>query len=188
MTVLNAPAAEPQRATPQARTALWASLVGTTIEWYDFFIFGTASALVFGRLFFPTFSELAGMLAAFASFAVGFVARPVGGLVFGHIGDRVGRKTTLVVTLTMMGVATFLMGVMPTYAAIGVWAPSEIAGSAAQLAVNLSGMVLAGMAVLLLQRLLWVRTLRAADRLFARGGRRPVQEPAGPTPGSPGSS
>jgi len=104
------------------RVAL-ASMVGTTIEWYDFFIFGTASALVFGRLFFPTFSELAGMLAAFASFAVGFVARPVGGLVFGHIGDRVGRKTTLIVTLTMMGVATFLMGVMPTYATIGVWAP-----------------------------------------------------------------
>jgi len=104
------------------RVAL-ASMVGTTIEWYDFFIFGTASALLFGRLFFPTFSELAGTLAAFASFAVGFVARPVGGLVFGHIGDRVGRKTTLVVTLTMMGVATFLMGLMPTYAAIGVWAP-----------------------------------------------------------------
>jgi MFS transporter, MHS family, shikimate and dehydroshikimate transport protein len=104
------------------RVAL-ASMVGTTIEWYDFFIFGTASALVSGRLFFPTFSELAGTLAAFASFAVGFVARPVGGLVFGHIGDRVGRKTTLIVTLTMMGVATFLMGVMPTYAAIGVWPP-----------------------------------------------------------------
>jgi MFS family permease len=100
-----------------------ASMIGTSIEWYDFFIFGTASALVFGRLFFPAFSELAGTLAAFASFAVGFVARPVGGLLFGHIGDRIGRKTTLVVTLTMMGVATFLMGLMPTYAVIGVWAP-----------------------------------------------------------------
>ncbi len=96
------------------RVAL-ASMVGTSIEWYDFFIFGTASALVFGRLFFPTFSELAGTLAAFATFAVGFVARPVGGLVFGHFGDRLGRKTTLVVTLTMMGVATFAMGLMPTY-------------------------------------------------------------------------
>ena len=104
------------------RVAL-ASMVGTSIEWYDFFVFGTASALVFGRLFFPTFSELAGTLAAFASFAVGFVARPVGGLVFGHFGDRIGRKTTLVVTLTMMGVATFLMGLMPTYDTIGVWAP-----------------------------------------------------------------
>ena len=104
------------------RVAL-ASMVGTSIEWYNFFIFGTASALVFGRLFFPTFSELAGTLAAFASFAVGFVARPVGGLVFGHIGDRSGRKTTLVLTLTMMGLATFAMGLMPSYAAIGVWAP-----------------------------------------------------------------
>jgi metabolite-proton symporter len=98
-------------------------MVGTSIEWYDFFVFGTASALVFSRLFFPTFSELAGTLAVFATFAVGFVARPVGGLVFGHIGDRIGRKTTLVVTLAMMGIATFLMGLMPTYAAIGVWAP-----------------------------------------------------------------
>jgi MHS family shikimate/dehydroshikimate transporter-like MFS transporter len=104
------------------RVAL-ASMVGTSIEWYDFFVFGTASALVFGRLFFPTFSDLAGTLAAFASFAVGFVARPVGGLVFGHFGDRIGRKTTLILTLTMMGVATFLMGLMPTYATIGVWAP-----------------------------------------------------------------
>jgi MHS family shikimate/dehydroshikimate transporter-like MFS transporter len=104
------------------RVAL-ASMIGTSIEWYDFFIFGTASALVFGQLFFPTFSELAGTLAAFASFAVGFVARPVGGLLFGHIGDRIGRKTTLVVTLTMMGVATFFIGLMPTYAVIGVWAP-----------------------------------------------------------------
>jgi metabolite-proton symporter len=98
-------------------------MVGTSIEWYDFFIFGTASALVFGRLFFPTFSPLAGTLAAFASFAVGFVARPVGGLVFGHFGDRIGRKTTLIVTLTMMGLATFAMGLMPSYATIGVWAP-----------------------------------------------------------------
>src|SRR5690554_2423275 len=105
------------------RVAL-ASVVGTSIEWYDFFIFGTASALVFGRLFFPTFSELAGTLAAFASFAVGSVARPVGGLVFGHIGDRIGRKTTLVLTLTMMGLATFAMGLMPTYETIGVWAPA----------------------------------------------------------------
>ena len=104
------------------RVAL-ASMVGTSIEWYDFFIFGTASALVFGRLFFPTFSELAGTLAAFASFAVGFVARPVGGLLFGHIGDRSGRKTTLVLTLTMMGLATFAMGLMPSYAVIGAWAP-----------------------------------------------------------------
>ena len=115
-----------QRSSPpreSVRRVALASMVGTSIEWYDFFIFGTASALVFGRLFFPTFSELAGTLAAFASFAVGFVARPVGGLVFGHIGDRSGRKTTLVLTLTMMGLATFAMGLMPSYAAIGAWAP-----------------------------------------------------------------
>jgi len=105
------------------RRVAFASMIGTSIEWYDFFIFGTASALVFGRLFFPTFSELAGTLAAFASFAVGFVARPVGGLVFGHFGDRIGRKTTLVITLTMMGLATFAIGLMPTYESIGVWAP-----------------------------------------------------------------
>jgi MFS transporter, MHS family, shikimate and dehydroshikimate transport protein len=112
----------PVRRESVRRVAL-ASMIGTTIEWYDFFIFGTASALVFGPLFFPDFSELAGTLAAFATFAVGFVARPVGGLLFGHIGDRIGRKTTLVVTLTMMGLATFAMGLMPTFAAIGVWAP-----------------------------------------------------------------
>ena len=109
------------------RESVWrvalASMVGTSIEWYDFFIFGAASALVFGRLFFPNVSELAGTLAAFATFAVGFVARPVGGLVFGHFGDRLGRKTMLVVTLTMMGLATFAMGLMPSYATIGVWAP-----------------------------------------------------------------
>ncbi|HEX6999814.1 MAG TPA: MFS transporter [Gammaproteobacteria bacterium] len=104
------------------RVAL-ASMVGTSVEWYDFFIFGTASALVFGRLFFPTFSELAGTLAAFGSFAVGFIARPVGGLVFGHFGDRIGRKTMLVLTLMMMGLATFVMGLLPTYESIGVWAP-----------------------------------------------------------------
>ena len=103
------------------RVAL-ASMIGTSIEWYDFFLFGYAAS-VFSRLFFPTFSEFAGLLAVFATYAIGFVARPVGGLLFGHIGDRIGRKTTLVVTLTMMGVATFLMGLMPTYAVIGVWAP-----------------------------------------------------------------
>ena len=103
------------------RVAL-ASMIGTSIEWYDFFLFGIAAS-VLSRLFFPTFSPLAATLAVFAGYAVGFVARPVGGLVFGHIGDRIGRKATLVVTLTLMGVATFLMGLMPTYATIGVWAP-----------------------------------------------------------------
>jgi MHS family shikimate/dehydroshikimate transporter-like MFS transporter len=100
-----------------------ASLIGTTIEWYDFFIYGTAAALVFPALFFPEFSETAGTLAAFATFGVGFFARPVGGIVFGHFGDRIGRKTMLVLTLTIMGVATTLIGLLPTYEAIGVAAP-----------------------------------------------------------------
>jgi MFS transporter, MHS family, shikimate and dehydroshikimate transport protein len=99
-----------------------ASLIGTTIEWYDFFIYGTAAALVFPSLFFPEFSETAGTLAAFATFGVGFFARPVGGIIFGHFGDRIGRKTMLVLTLTMMGVATFIIGLMPTYEQIGIWA------------------------------------------------------------------
>jgi MFS transporter, MHS family, shikimate and dehydroshikimate transport protein len=104
------------------RVAL-ASLIGTTIEWYDFYLYGTAAALAFNTLFFPTFSSTAGMLAAFATFWVGFGARPIGGMVFGHFGDRIGRKSMLVVTLLLMGVATFLIGVLPTYAVVGVWAP-----------------------------------------------------------------
>jgi MHS family shikimate/dehydroshikimate transporter-like MFS transporter len=100
-----------------------ASLIGTTIEWYDFFIYGTAAALVFPALFFPEFSETAGTLAAFATFGVGFFARPVGGIIFGHFGDRIGRKTMLVITLTMMGIATVIIGLLPGYAAIGVAAP-----------------------------------------------------------------
>ena len=99
-----------------------ASLIGTTIEWYDFFIYGTAAALVFPALFFPEFSETAGTLAAFATFGVGFFARPVGGIIFGHFGDRIGRKTMLVLTLTIMGIATTLIGLMPTYEQIGIWA------------------------------------------------------------------
>ena len=100
-----------------------ASFVGTAVEWYDFFIYGTAAALVFNELFFPTFDPLAGTLAAFATFAFGFFARPVGGILFGHYGDRIGRKAMLVLTLLIMGVATFLIGLLPTYDSIGVWAP-----------------------------------------------------------------
>jgi metabolite-proton symporter len=102
----------------------FASFVGTTIEWYDFFLYGTAASLVFNRLFFPNLDPLAGTLAAFSTYAVGFVFRPVGGLVFGHYGDRIGRKTMLFLTLTIMGVATFLIGLLPTYESIGVWAPA----------------------------------------------------------------
>jgi metabolite-proton symporter len=100
-----------------------ASLVGTSLEWYDFFLYGSAAALVFGKLFFPTFDPLTGTLLAFTTYAVGFVARPLGGIVFGHFGDRAGRKTVLVVTLMLMGVATALIGVLPTYADIGAAAP-----------------------------------------------------------------
>jgi metabolite-proton symporter len=105
------------------RTVILASFIGTTIEWYDFFLYGTAAALVFNRLFFPTLSPLAGTLSAYASFAVGFVARPLGGAIFGHFGDRLGRKTMLVWSLLIMGAATALMGVLPGYDTIGVWAP-----------------------------------------------------------------
>src|ERR1700749_3347574 len=92
-----------------------ASFIGTTIEWYDFFLYGTAAALVFNRLFFPTLDPLFGTMAAFGTYAVGFFARPVGGIVFGHFGDRMGRKSMLVTTLLLMGLATFLMGLLPTY-------------------------------------------------------------------------
>ena len=105
------------------RRVVIASLVGTSLEWYDFFIYGTAAALVFNKLFFPSFEPLVGTLLAFTTYAVGFIARPVGGIVFGHYGDQVGRKKVLVATLILMGVATFAIGLLPTYASIGIWAP-----------------------------------------------------------------
>ncbi len=105
------------------RKVIAASVIGTSLEWYDFFIYGTAAALVFNQLFFPSFEPLVGTLLAFATFAVGFVSRPLGGVLFGHYGDKLGRKNVLVVTLLLMGIATFLIGVLPTHAAIGVWAP-----------------------------------------------------------------
>lgn len=100
-----------------------ASLIGTSIEWYDFFLYGTATALVFNKLFFPTLSPLAGQLAAFATFWVGFGARPIGGIFFGHFGDKIGRKTMLILTLLIMGFGTFLIGCLPTYDSIGIFAP-----------------------------------------------------------------
>jgi metabolite-proton symporter len=108
--------------TNSIRLVAVASFIGTTIEWYDFFLYGTAAALVFNRLFFPTFDPLMGTLAAFGTYAVGFVARPVGGIVIGHYGDKIGRKSMLVLTLVVMGVATFLIGLLPTYEQIGPWA------------------------------------------------------------------
>ncbi|MFD1934399.1 MULTISPECIES: MFS transporter [Nonomuraea] len=107
----------------QTRRVILASLIGTSLEWYDFFLYSTAASLVFGKLFFPTFDPLNATLLALVTNAVAFVARPLGGIVFGHFGDRVGRKTVLVVTLLVMGVSTFLIGVLPTYAAIGAAAP-----------------------------------------------------------------
>lgn len=105
------------------RQVIAASFIGTTIEWYDFFLYGSAAALVFGQLFFPYADPLVGTLAAFGTYGVGFVARPVGGLIFGHYGDRVGRKTMLVISLMMMGIATFIIGLLPTAYTIGIWAP-----------------------------------------------------------------
>ncbi len=105
------------------RRVVIASFVGTTIEWYDFFIYGTAAALVFGKLFFPAGDEFIQDMAALGSFAIGFFARPLGGVIFGHFGDRIGRKAMLVTTLMMMGLATFLIGVLPTYESIGIAAP-----------------------------------------------------------------
>jgi MFS family permease len=93
------------------------------MEWYDFFVFGTASALVFGKLFFPSVDPLAGMAASFATFGVGFLARPLGGVFFGHIGDKVGRKASLIATLIIIGLGTFLIGCLPTYGTAGFWAP-----------------------------------------------------------------
>ena len=105
------------------RQVAFASFVGTAVEWYDFFVYGTAAALVLPKLFFPRFDPLAGTLASFATFGVGFFARPIGGAVFGHLGDRIGRKSMLVTTLLLMGGATFLIGLLPTFEQIGVMAP-----------------------------------------------------------------
>jgi len=107
----------------QRRRAVTASTVGTTIEWYDFFLYGTAAALVFPKLFFPDSSAYVGVLAAFGTQFVGFAARPIGAAIFGHYGDRFGRKSALITTLLLMGVGTFLIGVLPTHASIGFMAP-----------------------------------------------------------------
>lgn len=105
------------------RRVLIASVVGSSVEWFDYFLYGTVAALVFNQLFFVTDDPAFGTLYAFATFALAFFIRPLGGIIFSHIGDRIGRKKTLVLTLSLMGLATFLMGVLPTYAQIGIWAP-----------------------------------------------------------------
>jgi metabolite-proton symporter len=108
------------------RQVVAASMIGTTIEWYDFFLYGSAAALVFNKLFFPSYDPFVGTLLAFATYAVGFAARPLGGIVFGHFGDRIGRKRLLMLSLVLMGVATVLIGLLPTYAQIGIWAPAGL--------------------------------------------------------------
>lgn len=113
----------PTKSTSSPMLVAFASSIGTAIEWYDFFIYGTAAALVFNKLFFPEISPAAGTMAAFATFTVGFIARPFGGALFGHFGDRIGRKAMLILTLLIMGVGTGLVGLLPTYAAIGLAAP-----------------------------------------------------------------
>ena len=105
----------------QLRKAVIASTIGTTIEWYDFFLYGTAAGLVFGKLFFPNSNPLTGTLLAFGTYFIGFVGRPIGAAIFGHYGDRIGRKATLIATLLCMGIATFLVAFVPTYESIGIW-------------------------------------------------------------------
>jgi metabolite-proton symporter len=102
---------------------VWASVLGTAIEWYDFLIYGTAAALVFNKLFFPSFDPFIGTIVALSTYAVGFVARPIGGAIIGHFGDRIGRKAMLVTTMMIMGAGTFLIGCLPTYNQVGIWAP-----------------------------------------------------------------
>jgi MFS family permease len=104
-----------------------ASMVGTVVEWYEFFLYATAATLVFGKYFFPsTGNELDGIIQAFITYAVGFVARPLGGIVFGQIGDKLGRKPTLQLTIVIVGVSTFLMGCLPGFVDIGYWAPAML--------------------------------------------------------------
>src|SRR5215472_16193532 len=105
----------------QLRRAVIASTVGTTIEWYDFLLYSTVTGLVFGKLFFPKSDPLVGVLEAFAIYTVGFIARPIGAMIFGHYGDRIGRKGALIATLLLTGLATFAVGFVPTYESIGVW-------------------------------------------------------------------
>src|SRR5580692_11266485 len=105
----------------QLRKAVIAATVGTTIEWYDFFIYGTAAGLIFPKLFFPNADPLTGTLLAFSTYFIGFVGRPIGAAIFGHYGDRIGRKATLIATLLVMGIATFLIAFVPSYSSIGIW-------------------------------------------------------------------
>jgi metabolite-proton symporter len=105
------------------KRVVFASMIGATVEWYDFFLYGVVAGIVFNKLYFPSGDPFIATLLAYTTFAVGFVTRPLGGVIFGHFGDRIGRKSMLILTLMIMGVATFLIGLVPTYAQIGIWAP-----------------------------------------------------------------
>ncbi|WP_033790342.1 MFS transporter [Pantoea septica] len=130
MTSLSSPTARARAADADNKSVIRrvasASAIGTAAEYYDFFAYGTAAVLFFGHLFFPSDNPLVSTLAAFATYAVGFLARPVGGIIFGHIGDKVGRKKALVVTILIVGLGTFCIGLLPTYATIGIWAPISL--------------------------------------------------------------
>lgn len=106
-----------------SRKVALASFIGTAIEWYDFYLYGIASALLFNKLFFPKFDPIVGVMAAYTTYAIGFFARPLGGIIFGHYGDKIGRKEMLILTLLIMGISTFFIGLLPTYDQIGIWAP-----------------------------------------------------------------
>ncbi|WP_253281404.1 MFS transporter [Cupriavidus sp. HPC(L)] len=105
------------------RKVAMAAVIGATIEWYDFFLYGVVAGIVFNKLYFPAGDPVVATMLAYTTFAVGFVTRPLGGVIFGHFGDRVGRKSMLVITLMIMGISTFLIGLVPTYDSIGLWAP-----------------------------------------------------------------
>src|SRR5262245_13490877 len=118
----------PDTANVSLRRIVWSSVIGTAVEWYDFLIYGAATALVFNKIFFPTADAALATIAAFGTYAVGFLARPLGAAVFGHYGDRVGRKAMLAVTIIVMGLGTFLIGLLPTYQQIGIAAPMLLVG------------------------------------------------------------
>lgn len=120
-------------------TVTIASTIGATIEWYDFFLYGVVTPIVLNKLFFPTHDPAVGVALAYATFAIGFIARPVGGLIFGHYGDRIGRKGMLIVTILIMGLSTFAIGLVPTYDSIGLWAPAILIGLRILQGVGLGG-------------------------------------------------
>src|SRR5580704_17148443 len=123
--ILSVPLVASKTSTRRLATA---SLVGTTLEWYDFTIYNTLAALVFNRLFFPSFDPLTGTILAFSTYAVGYISRPIGGVVFGHLGDKRGRRFVFVVTLILMGLTTGLKGVLATFASVGIWSPILLVG------------------------------------------------------------